>query len=134
METSSTGQGRTMIWSRTIPGDTMADLIFCLASLRLQLSLEERLAQRGIVSVTASARKGIFDGQHEEDCTPLFNPTFKDDLTTSAGLASASWVATRERAPGRACCGRERLHRRGLWRGCAARLGPWCGQTCCCGT
>ena len=28
----------------------------------------------------ASARKGIFDGQHEEDCTPLFNHTFMDDF------------------------------------------------------
>ena len=44
------------------------------------MTLEERLTQRGIVNVTASARKGIFDGQHEEDCTSLFNPTFMDDL------------------------------------------------------
>ena len=58
----------------------MADLIFCLAFLRLQMTLEGRLTQRGIVNVTASACKGIFDGQHEEDCTSLFNPTFMDDL------------------------------------------------------
>ena len=45
-------------------GDTVADLIFCLAFLRLQVSLEARLAQHGITSVTASARKGIFGGQH----------------------------------------------------------------------
>ena len=63
-----------MLWSGTRPGDTMADLIFCLGFLRLQVTLEERLTQRGIVSVTASARKGIFGGQHEEDCTSLFNP------------------------------------------------------------
>ena len=24
--------------------------------------------------------RGIFDGQHEEDCTSLFNPTFMDDM------------------------------------------------------
>ena len=69
-----------MLWSGTRPGDTMADLIFCLAFLRLQMTLEERLSRRGIVNVTASARKGIFGGQHEEDCTSLFNPTFMDDL------------------------------------------------------
>ena len=44
------------------------------------MTLEERLTRRGIVNVTASARKGIFDGQHEEDCTSLLNPTFMDDL------------------------------------------------------
>ena len=58
----------------------MADLIFCLAFLWLQVSLEERLAQHGIASTTASARKGIFSGQHDEDHTSLFNPTFMDDL------------------------------------------------------
>ena len=73
-------EGRTMLWSGTRPGDTMADLIFCLAFLRLQMTLEERLTQRGIVNVTASARKGIFDGKHEEGCTSLLNPTFMDDL------------------------------------------------------
>ena len=54
-----------MFWSGKRPGDTMADLIFCLAFPRLQMTLEERLTRRGIVNVTASARKGIFDGQHE---------------------------------------------------------------------
>ena len=68
-------EGRTMLWSGRRPGDTMADLIFCLAFLRLQMTLEERLSRRGIVNV-----KGIFGGQHEEDCTSLFNPTFMDDL------------------------------------------------------
>ena len=67
-----------MLWSGTRPGDTMADLIFCLAFLRLHMTLEERLSRRGIVNVSASARKGIFGGQHEEDCTSLFNPTFMD--------------------------------------------------------
>ena len=52
-------EGRTMLWSGTRPGDTMADLIFCLAFLRLQMTLEERLTRRRIVNVTASARKGI---------------------------------------------------------------------------
>ena len=69
-----------MLWSGTRPGDTMADLIFCHAFLRLQMTLEERLTQRGIVNVTASARNCIFAGQHEEDCTSHFNPTFMDDL------------------------------------------------------
>ena len=73
-------EGRTMLWSGTRPGDTMADLIFCIAFLRFQMTLEERLTRRGIVNVTASARKGIFDRQHEEDCTSPFNPTFMDDL------------------------------------------------------
>ena len=73
-------EGRTMLWSGTRPGDTiMADLIFSLAFLRLQMTLEDRLTRRGIVNVTASARKGIFGGQHEEDCTSPFNPTFMDD-------------------------------------------------------
>ena len=78
-------EGRTMLWSGTRPGDTMADLIFCLAYLRLQMTLEERLTRREIVNVTASARKGIFGGQHEEDCTLLFNPTFMDDLAVLVG-------------------------------------------------
>ena len=33
----------TMLWSGTRSGDTMADLIFCLAFARLQVTLEERL-------------------------------------------------------------------------------------------
>ena len=53
----------------------MADLIFCLAFLRVRVSLEERLAQHGIASTTASARKDIIGGQHDEDLTSLFNPT-----------------------------------------------------------
>ena len=69
-------EGRTVLWSGTRPGDTMADLIFCLAFLRFQVSLEERLAQHGIASTTASARKGIFGGQHDKDLTSLFSPTF----------------------------------------------------------
>ena len=73
-------EGRTTLWSGTRPGDTMADLIFCLAFLRLQITLEERLTRRGIVSVTASTCKGILGRQHEEDCTSLFNPRFMDDL------------------------------------------------------
>ena len=65
-------EGRTMLWSGTRPGDTMEDLIFCLAFLRLQMT--QRLSRRGIVNVTASARKGFFfGGQHEEDCTSLFH-------------------------------------------------------------
>ena len=42
---------------------------------------EERLAQHGIASSMASARKGIFGGQHDDDLTSLFNPTLMDDLT-----------------------------------------------------
>ena len=40
-------EGRTMLWSGTRPGDTMADLIFCLAFLRLQMILEERFRAQG---------------------------------------------------------------------------------------
>ena len=69
-----------MLWSGSRHGDTMADLIFCLAFLRLQVSLEERPAQHGIASTMASAGKGIFGGQHDEDLGSLFNPTFMDDL------------------------------------------------------
>ena len=36
-------EGRTMLWSGMRNGDTMADLIFCLAFLRLQMTLEEML-------------------------------------------------------------------------------------------
>ena len=57
-----------------------ADVVFCLAFLRLQVSLEERLARHGIASTTASAHKGISGGHHDEDLTSLFNPTFMDDL------------------------------------------------------
>ena len=82
METSGTGLAHWTLLRGEGPGGQESTLVRTrlgdtLTFLRLQVSLEERLAQHGIAIATASARKGIFGGQHDED---LLDPTFMDDL------------------------------------------------------
>ena len=69
----------------------MADLIFCLTFLRLQVSLEERPVQHGIASGTTSANKDIFRGQHDEDL--LFNSTRRLHADVEEGAATLETLA-----------------------------------------
>ena len=52
-------EGRTMLWSGTRSGDTTADLIFCLAFLRLQMTLEERFDCQCLKQPKRSRRRGV---------------------------------------------------------------------------